>query len=184
MMTANGESSSMKQGKVFVPRLGKTVDPYLAKSTPAVLSVGMRCIDDGYDFIWKGSKGEEPYFVKPDGKVVPLTVNDYVPYLAAKPRHLAAAPAKKVARREAVPVADVEPERDTGEDIIHIVRDDPPLDIDGFVAEMEELASVDPPKGLQSVSQSALAPAQALHLDRRGHGRPHHRHLDRRMQCP
>ena len=63
MMTANGESSSMKQGKVFVPRLCKTVDPYLVKSTPAVLSVGMRCIDDGYDFIWKGSKGEDPYFI-------------------------------------------------------------------------------------------------------------------------
>ncbi|CAL1163424.1 unnamed protein product, partial [Cladocopium goreaui] len=60
---------------------------------------------------------------------------------------LTAAPAKKVARREAVPVADVEPDRDPGEFIIHIERDDPPLDIDGFVAEMEELASVDPPKG-------------------------------------
>ena len=82
MLTANGESSSTKQGKVFVPRLGKTIDPYLVKSSPAVLSVGMRCIDDGYDFVWNGSRGEDPYFVKPDGK---MTVNDCVPYLAAKP---------------------------------------------------------------------------------------------------
>ena len=107
----------------------------------------MRCIDDGYDFIWKGSKGEDPYFIKPDGKLVPLTVNDYVPYLAAKPGHLAAAPAKKVARREAVPVADVEPGRDPGEFIIDVERDDSPLDLDKFAAGMEELASSDPPKG-------------------------------------
>ena len=98
------ESSSTKQGKVFVPRLGKTIDPYLVKSTPAVLSVGMRCIDDGYDFVWIGSKREDPYFVKPDGKTIPLTVNDYVPYLAAKPGGSAAASVKRVARREAVPV--------------------------------------------------------------------------------
>ena len=102
MLTAHGESSSTKQGKVFVPRLGKTIDPYLVKSTPAVLSVGMRCIDDGYDFVWNGSRGEDPYFVKPDGKIIPLTVNDYVPYLAAKPGGSVAAPVKRVARREAV----------------------------------------------------------------------------------
>ena len=32
----------------------KPIDPYLVESTPAVLSVGMRCIDDGYDFVWMG----------------------------------------------------------------------------------------------------------------------------------
>ena len=67
MMTANGESSSTKQGKVFVPRLRKTI--------PAVLSVGMRCIDDGDDFVWKSSRGEDPYLVKQDGMLIPLTEN-------------------------------------------------------------------------------------------------------------
>ena len=56
MITANGESSSSKQGKVFVPKLGKTIDPYLVRSSPPVISVGMRCIDDGYDFIWRDPK--------------------------------------------------------------------------------------------------------------------------------
>ena len=86
--------------------------------------------------------------------MVPLTVNDYVPYLAAKPGRLTAAPAKKVARREAVPVADVEPDKDPGEFIIHIERDDPPLDVDEFVAEMEELAAVEPPKGTSKPDSS------------------------------
>ena len=62
----------------------------------------MRCGDDGYDFVWNASKGEDPYFVKADGKMIPLTVNDSVPYLAAKPGGTVASPVKRVARREAV----------------------------------------------------------------------------------
>ena len=81
LTTANGESSSTKQGKVYVPELGSHIDPYLVKSTPPVLSVGMRCIDQGYDFIWKGSKNENPYFRKPDGTKIEMVVDDYVPYI-------------------------------------------------------------------------------------------------------
>ena len=82
MVTANGESSSAKQGRVFVPKLGRTIDPYLVRSSPTVISVGMRCVDDGYDFVWKGSKGENPYLLKPSGERIDLVVRDYVPYLA------------------------------------------------------------------------------------------------------
>ena len=83
MITANGESSSSKQGRVFVPKLGKTIiDPYLVRSSPPVASVGMRCVDDGYDFVWRGSKGEPPYMVKPNRERIELVVRDYVPYFA------------------------------------------------------------------------------------------------------
>ena len=83
LLTANGESSSQKQGKVFIPELGRTIDPYLVRDTPAVLSVGMRCMNDGHDFIWK-SAGQKPYFVRKDRTRIPLEVRDYVPYLVAK----------------------------------------------------------------------------------------------------
>ena len=73
LITANGESSSLKQGKVYIPSLGKVVDPYLVESTPAVLSVGMRCVDDGYDFVWRGSKKQDPYFLKPNGERIYLS---------------------------------------------------------------------------------------------------------------
>ena len=66
---------------MYVPELGSHIDPYLVKSTPPVLSVGMRCIDQGYDFIWKGSKNENPYFRKPDGTKIEMVVDDYVPYI-------------------------------------------------------------------------------------------------------
>ena len=42
----------------------------------------MRCIDDGFDFVWRGSKGENPYLIKPNGERIALVVRDYVPYLA------------------------------------------------------------------------------------------------------
>jgi len=80
MITANGESSSSKQGRVFAPKLGKTIDPYLVRSSPPVISVEMRCVEDGYDFVWRGSKGESPYMVKPSGERVELVIRDYVPY--------------------------------------------------------------------------------------------------------
>ena len=83
LITANGESSSTKQGKVEVPELKEIVKPYLVESSPAVLSVGTRRVDKGYDFIWKGSKGESPYFITPGGKKVALEVRDYVPYLCS-----------------------------------------------------------------------------------------------------
>ena len=74
----------MKQGKVKVPELNATVSPYLVQSSPPVLSVGLRCVEDGFDFVWRGSKNEKPKLVSPDGKVIELEVRDYVPYLCSK----------------------------------------------------------------------------------------------------
>ena len=54
LITANGESASMKQGKVKVPELNSTVNPYLVPSSPPVLSIGMRCIHEGFDFGMEG----------------------------------------------------------------------------------------------------------------------------------
>ena len=65
-----------------MPKLGKTIDPYLVQSLPPVISVGVRCIDDSFDFVWRGLKGEQPYMVKPSWERIDLVVKDYVPYLA------------------------------------------------------------------------------------------------------
>ena len=62
--------------------LGCNFTPYLLESTPPVMSVGMKCMDEAYDFIWKA--GKEPYFQKPDGVRIKLTVRDYVPYVPSK----------------------------------------------------------------------------------------------------
>ena len=64
IITANGHSSSNLQAKVYNDTLSCRFDPYLLESTPPVMSVGMRCVDQGYDFIWRS--GKSPYFRKPD----------------------------------------------------------------------------------------------------------------------
>ena len=84
LITANGESSSLKQGKVKVPELNATVSPYLVQSSPPILSAGLRCVEDGFTFVWRGSKNEKPYLVAPNGKVTKLEVRDYVPYSCSK----------------------------------------------------------------------------------------------------
>ena len=46
------------------------------------MSVGVKCMDEDYDFVWRA--GKEPYFQKPDGVRIKLTVRDYVPYVPSK----------------------------------------------------------------------------------------------------
>ena len=65
IITANGHSSSALQAKVYNDTLGCKFDPYLLESTPPVMSVGVRCVDQGYDFVWRS--GKSPYFGKPEG---------------------------------------------------------------------------------------------------------------------
>ena len=78
----------------------------------------MRCIDDGYDFIWRGSKGEPPYMVKPNGERIELVVKDYVPYFAnnsktisdpsVQPRPSIATPASDEAQQSPEPDGEIE----------------------------------------------------------------------------
>ena len=48
------------------------MQPYLLDQTPAVLSVGTRCVDQGYG---------KPILVRPDDKVVQLKIEGHVPVL-------------------------------------------------------------------------------------------------------
>ena len=78
--TANGSVSADETVGLDIDELGERVFPYILPSTPALLSVGRRCMKMGYDFIWK--RGQEPYFITPSGKVVVLEVIGDIPYIA------------------------------------------------------------------------------------------------------
>ena len=82
LITANGSQSPDQQASVHIDCIDKEVQPYVLPDTPAVISVGMRCIQDGWDFVWKSFS--RPYFKKQDGTKIKLEVKDYVPYLASK----------------------------------------------------------------------------------------------------
>ena len=79
LLTANGVFQATDQAKVNAPILGADIRPHVLDGSPAVVSVGQRCIDAGWSFHWPAFS--RPYFKKPDGTKVKLEVDDYVPYL-------------------------------------------------------------------------------------------------------
>ena len=86
IMTANGPSSADQQIKINVPSLGIEADPYVLPSTPSVLSVGYRCVEQGFDVIWKACC--RPSFRDKKGKKIFLDVRDSVPYLKSWPENI------------------------------------------------------------------------------------------------
>ena len=89
LITANGSQSADQQASIHIDCINKEVHPYVLPDTPAVISVGMRCIQDGWDFVWR--KFSRPYFRKKDGSKIKLEVKDYVPYLPSKDGRIPAA---------------------------------------------------------------------------------------------
>ena len=60
-----------------VSALGEVVSPGVLNNTPAVLSIGRRCMDEGYLLRWKA--GQNPFLITPAGKKVVFEVDGYVP---------------------------------------------------------------------------------------------------------
>ncbi|CAE7767551.1 unnamed protein product [Symbiodinium sp. CCMP2592] len=79
IVTANGPSTAEIQSNIAVPSLGIDSHPYVLPSTPSVLSVGYRCMEEGFDFVWRS--GTRPYFQSSSGERIYMDVKDYVPYL-------------------------------------------------------------------------------------------------------
>ena len=58
---------------------GNDIAPFRLPETPPVLSVGKRCMEEQYDFHW--IRGQKPYLVTPDYKVVELEIHRNIPML-------------------------------------------------------------------------------------------------------
>ncbi len=72
----NGDKAIQQQ----IGELGEVAEPYVLDSSPNVLSIGRRCVEDGYSFECK------PYILNPtattpNGRVVKLVSRDCCPYL-------------------------------------------------------------------------------------------------------
>ena len=86
--TAGGPARTRLKAKLHVTEIDQLATVSVLSSTPAVLSVGRRCMHEGFSFIWPA--GKLPYLARPDGLVVPLTVHGDIPYL--EPQALACQP--------------------------------------------------------------------------------------------
>ena len=79
MATPSGIVDADRMITFRVPSLGDPIDAYVMESTPTVMSIGRRCMQLGYTFVWNGYKN--PFIIAPGGKKIQLQVIDYVPYL-------------------------------------------------------------------------------------------------------
>ena len=53
LITANGSTEANEVADVKLSALPDPVQPYVLNQTPAVLSVGTRCVDQGYSSVWR-----------------------------------------------------------------------------------------------------------------------------------
>jgi hypothetical protein len=77
--TAGGVVRSRRRAAIPVLELEQTASLCVLPSTPSVLTIGRRCMHEGYSFVWLA--GRKPYLLRPDGLAVPLDVINDIPYL-------------------------------------------------------------------------------------------------------
>jgi hypothetical protein len=80
---ANGVTSIAKEVTVHILQLDEMAEVLRGDKTPAVISIGERCLEMGYAFYWPPFS-EHPIFVKPDGARVTMEVEGNIPYLAGR----------------------------------------------------------------------------------------------------
>ncbi len=78
--TANGLVDGDKVVSQQIGELLEVAEPFVLDSTPDVLSIGRRCVEDGYEFPW-GPYSLHPAITTPEGKIVKLISRDCCPYL-------------------------------------------------------------------------------------------------------
>ena len=76
--TASGDAPRTHSPQIFIEELNETVEPYILKDTPSVISVGDRTMNKGCSFLWIA--GRNPYWITPEAKVITLEVIGDIPY--------------------------------------------------------------------------------------------------------
>ena len=79
LQTASGPLAAESIAQVRVAALGTTSEALVLPSTPMVLSIGRRCMEDGYSFVWEAN--QNPYMKIPEGRIITLFVDGNIPYL-------------------------------------------------------------------------------------------------------
>ena len=77
--TANGVTSSTKRSDIKFEAIDEPAQAHILEDTPSVMSMGKRCVDLGYSFIWPS--GKTPYMIDSNGDIIEMTVRDYIPYI-------------------------------------------------------------------------------------------------------
>ena len=65
VITANGEVQTHEEATVYVKELDKFLTMKVLENTPAVLSLGKLCDENGYSYEW--INGQKPHLIKKTG---------------------------------------------------------------------------------------------------------------------
>ena len=78
VMTANGEVQTEEEATVYVKQLDLFAKVMLLEETPAVLSLGKLCEDQGYTYRW--ISGQKQHLTR-NGKRIDCNFSHYVPFV-------------------------------------------------------------------------------------------------------
>ena len=77
VITANGEVQTHEEATVYVKELDIFLTMKVLENTPAVLSLGKLCDENGYSYEW--INGQKPHFIKKNGIRIQCNTENFVP---------------------------------------------------------------------------------------------------------
>ena len=80
--TANGSTATNKEAEIDLGTFDMTSQAYVLDDTPSVMSLGKRCMEEGYSFVWPS--GKMPFMITKFGSRIDLTIHDNIPYIDLK----------------------------------------------------------------------------------------------------
>ena len=78
VIAANGKVQTHEEATVYVKELGTFLTMKVLENTPAVLSLGKLCDENGYSYEW--INGQKPHLIK-NGIRIPCNTENFVPFL-------------------------------------------------------------------------------------------------------
>ena len=85
VITANGEVQTHEEATVYVKELDLLLTMKFLENTPAVLSLGKLCDENGYSYEW--INGQKPHLIK-NGIRIPCNTENFVPTVVLDPHPL------------------------------------------------------------------------------------------------
>ena len=79
LRTANGKTSTKGLARLKVDGIAELIEAYVLENTPSLLSLGKRCMEDGYRFSW--DPYQIPRLFDPKGREIKLELINNIPYL-------------------------------------------------------------------------------------------------------
>ena len=77
--TANGVTSTSKITDIKFEVFEEPVQAHVLDDTPSVLSMGKRCLVQGFTFVWPS--GKDPFMLDKNGMMIKMKVKDHIPYV-------------------------------------------------------------------------------------------------------